>query len=258
MSFSYIISYNDDRLYLQYVLFITLVVINHLLFDEGKHLIFAGFGVYFKDRCDRYEKYIALLINGGRFVLSAFIENQLKERNRDLGSVLNEHTSEEFVESLGYEMSDFNQTCLNEEDEKSIPLCWDISKLAMVIDVKFGDSIERVTRRAVKNIATAYQRYASAAVVALDWSKFETLSSDLKANIKIVANYLEEEQETRCQEIITKCTDIKVEESFEMYMDALETQSTKMKSFRDIFNGNIFLPILPILCYPKCTIYFYS
>lgn len=179
-------------------------------------------------------------------MLSEFLEVELKERNRNLRSVLNEHTSKTDVETLGYKMSDFNQICLNKEDEKSIPLNRDVSKIAMVIDIKFGKDIRPDIRLAVKDIAAAHRQHAEAAIKALDGGEFEELYSDLKANICVVASFLGEKQIARIREIIKEYKDIKGVQPFKLYMNKLKTQSPQMKTFEEIFQGNIYLFLLLI------------
>ncbi|XP_053374562.1 E3 ubiquitin-protein ligase DZIP3-like [Mercenaria mercenaria] len=55
--------------------------------DLAKKL--EGFDVYFRNKSDKYERYIKLLIEGGQFVLLTYLKTEIAKRETDLRSILN-------------------------------------------------------------------------------------------------------------------------------------------------------------------------
>ncbi|XP_045189783.2 uncharacterized protein LOC123547071 isoform X2 [Mercenaria mercenaria] len=192
-----------------------------------------GFDAYFEKKCDRYEKYIALLVRGGGFVLSALLGKEIKKQGRDLRSILDD--SKDTLEGIITDSRQLEVLYPSTLDSKqSDPSTWDVPLLETVTLQLFGNSIEPVARDAIETLGDACRNYADTAFIALDGNRFEDYSTDLKASIRIISNYIDKEQSNKCKQILDECKENLSNGSFKTYMDELKTQSFLLKSFTDI------------------------
>ncbi|XP_053391264.1 uncharacterized protein LOC123558629 [Mercenaria mercenaria] len=188
-----------------------------------------GFDSYFTNKCDRYEKYTALLVKDGYFALSTFLDKEVKKDGRDLCNILDDN-KDSFRRDLTSKQLDVLYPSTKGSAQLD-PSTWDVGLLATVILNIFGNSIARLARKLIKYIGDASQDYAEKAIIALDGNKFEKISTELRTKILILSEYIDEETANRCEMILDEC---EASDAFKTNMDMLKTQDTLMKSFTDI------------------------
>ncbi|XP_053378925.1 E3 ubiquitin-protein ligase DZIP3-like [Mercenaria mercenaria] len=196
-----------------------------------------GFNVYLKDKSDRYERYIKLLVKGGRFVLSALIKSKCQQS--DLRCKLDENedvlrekiTDSEHLEILYPSASDRFATTL----DLSV---WDISLLTGVLLYAFECNDD--LKEAIDNLYNARKNYAEVAVKSLDPDTFVDYLSDLKYTINVAKKNLNSEEKSHINEILEESKKkAKDDGSFKTYMEELKSQGLQMKTFSDIHKETI-------------------
>ncbi|XP_053380315.1 uncharacterized protein LOC123558618 [Mercenaria mercenaria] len=197
---------------------------------------------YLKEKSDRYERYIKLLVKGGRFVISSFIEDNVKTQNKTLEDVIKER--EDYVRKSIDNQDHLHILYPSDQGDSSKPIdmsTWDITLLATVLlQVLDSSSLDDKVKRAINMINTARQNYAKAAVVSLDSDEFAEYSSDLKYSIRLLSGYLDQQKQIKCEEILSECKQIsKSADAHQTYFNELENQSLKIKSIQQIYTETV-------------------
>ncbi|XP_053389950.1 uncharacterized protein LOC123558664 [Mercenaria mercenaria] len=197
---------------------------------------------YFKEKSDRYERYIKLLVKGGRFVISAFIKDNIKTHNKTLEDILKE--KEDYVRKIIDNQDHLHILYPSDQGETSKPIdmsTWDITLLATVLlQVLDSSSLDDKVKRAINMINTARENYAEAAVVSLHSDEFAEYSSDLKYSIRFLSGYLDQQKQIKCEEILSECKQIsKSADAHQTYFDELKNQSLQIKSIQEIYKETV-------------------
>ncbi|XP_053374987.1 uncharacterized protein LOC128547189 isoform X2 [Mercenaria mercenaria] len=196
-----------------------------------------GFNVYLKDKSDRYERYIKLLVKGGRFALSALIKTKCQQS--DLRCKLDEKE-----DILREKITDSEHLAIlypSASDRLATPLdlsVWDISLLTGVLRYAFECSGD--LKEAIDNLYSARKNYAEVAVKALDPDTFVDYLSDLKYSINVAKNYLNSEDKSHINEVLEESKKkAKEDGSFKTDMEELKSQGLQMKTFSDIHKETV-------------------
>ncbi|XP_053386963.1 uncharacterized protein LOC128550922 [Mercenaria mercenaria] len=196
-----------------------------------------GFNVYLKEKSDRYERYIKLLVEGGRFVLSALIKTKCQQS--DLRCKLDE--KEDILREKIIDSEHLEILYPSTSDRLATPLdfsVWDISLLTGVLLYAFECSGD--LKEAIDNLYNARMNYAEVAVKSLDPDDFVDYLSDLKYSISVAKNYLNSEEKSHINKILEESKKkAKEDGSFKIYMEELKSQGFQMKTFSDIHKETV-------------------
>ncbi|XP_053386965.1 uncharacterized protein LOC123529667 [Mercenaria mercenaria] len=196
-----------------------------------------GFNLYLKDKSDRYERYIKLLVEGGRFVLLALIKTKCQQS--DLRCKLDE--KEDILREKIIDSEHLEILYPSASDRLATPLnfsVWDISLLTGVLLYAFECSGD--LKEAIDNLYNAQKNYAEVAVKSLDPDTFVDYLSDLKYSISVAKNYLNSEEKSHINEILEESKKkAKEDGSFKIYMEELKSQGFQMKTFSDIHRETV-------------------
>ncbi|XP_053374178.1 uncharacterized protein LOC128546827 [Mercenaria mercenaria] len=196
-----------------------------------------GFNIYLKEKSDRYERYIKLLVKGGRFVLSALIKTKCQQS--DLRCKLDE--KEDILREKIADSEHLEILYPSASDRLATPLdlsVWDISLLTGVLLYAF--ECECDLKEAIDNLHNARKNYAEVVVKSLDPDTFVDYLSDLKFSINVAKSYLNSEEKSHINKILEESKKTAKEDgSFKTYMEELKSQGLQMKTFSDIHKETV-------------------
>jgi hypothetical protein len=181
--------------------------------------ILSEFELYFTKRPRRYERYIKLLIEGGKKVLHGVLERECKKRNSSLLKYTNSLQS-------GTQMK--YESILTDSNTSEC----DVSKLATLLLELFCDELNENERIEIKKIQRAVEEHAGAIITLFDNESFTSLWTNLVSCIRCLSMMLDTEIKTQCDDLIETCS-----KDVEIDFKDLQRYCTNLKSLTDVYQG---------------------
>ncbi|XP_053380979.1 uncharacterized protein LOC123551136 isoform X2 [Mercenaria mercenaria] len=199
------------------------------------------FLLFFKEKPKRYCRYIRLLFEGGRLVLTGVIEHEASKCRQPLRTIL---LDKQDVIRKEMENAQMLQICPNTEKNTALDINfdkWDIAVLGRVIINIFSDSIDGLTKENVQTLVDARNSYANIALVSLDSERFTSYCEDLLSSIRVLSSKLDEEAYKRCRQIIAEYkmeTESQVGD-IEEYLVQLKSHGVQVKTIAEVYQDTL-------------------
>lgn len=156
--------------------------------------------MYFKTKPQHYCRYIRLLFDGGRLVLTGILKKELSSIGLDLTDVLLETASQLQTHFINEEMR--NQVFPQPTNPNTAYDSWDILTLTTVTLHVFTNNLSEDVVGEIKIINDALRNYAQTAFDSLESTKFQFCCEDLVSSLKALSNYVGGETKTNCKMLI--------------------------------------------------------
>ncbi|XP_053390046.1 myosin-3-like isoform X2 [Mercenaria mercenaria] len=198
--------------------------------------------LFFKGVSDKYSSYVALLLHAGPLVLTAYLNEAIRMQRQTLAEFLiynrellqTELNTQDGIKQL-YPRIDEGETRPNTDMNT-----WDLYVLANVILIVFRRSMKRKERRNIEGILRARENYAAEAIEALDRERFSHCCENLVHNIMSLAEDLDEDIESQCDELIKAYRSGKKDrDDLDKYMKRLKCHDLGIVSLSEKYEDHI-------------------
>ncbi|XP_045189083.2 uncharacterized protein LOC123546677 [Mercenaria mercenaria] len=205
--------------------------------DEVEDLVKKSkeFFFYFKTKPKRYLRYIKLLFEGGRMVLSELLNQELEKTGVSLNDFLLD-SREMLLENEQSALTDiYPQNSPNGTRINTNTSTWDIQSLALIISHICNEN--QVILNEVYIISNARKEYAKTAYLSLNNEEFSICCEDLVSSLKTLSPLAGAETYTKCRVLIEKYrkevdTDI---DNTDTYFDQLKSQGLNVKNLSEMY-----------------------
>ncbi|XP_053398066.1 uncharacterized protein LOC123551165 [Mercenaria mercenaria] len=200
------------------------------------------FVLFFKSKPERYFRYIKLLFDGGRLVLSGQLGSEVSKQNETLEMIL--HSNQEFLKDKFSSVQMYKQLFQGTEENTIINTnieTWDITVVAVVIISIFSKTIDEVTLTNVSSIMEARNDYAKTALMALDSDLFTSCCEDLLSSIRVLSSRLGNVIYKKCNEVIEVYKKKSESNSGDVdhYFEELRSHGSEIKTIAEVYRETV-------------------